>query len=298
VFPVFEENQFQLRNSATIRNNGIEINLNANIWAGHDGFSYRPSVVFSSYETKVLKISENRSRLPISGFSTISKNLIEGQPAGVLVGSAFARNAEGAIIIDEEGFPLVANELQLIGDPTPDFNLGFQNTFSWKGFKLDFLFDYQRGGDVWNGTQNVLNYLGRSQQSALERSTTNFIFQGVTQEGIPNTTPVNFVNPNVGISGNRFARYGYQGVAEEAIVDGSYFNFRSFHFTYDFAHQKDQSFFREFKVSLYGKNIFTHVQYDGATPYSNFYDQDSGQGLQFFNTPITSEFGIQMNIKI
>lgn len=298
VFPVLDQDRFQLKNSADIRSNGLEINVEANIGGNYKSFSYRPSIVFSTLNTHVLRILDNSDRLPIAGFGTVSKNLIKGQPAGVLVGSVYERNSQGRIIIDNEGFPVIAQELSIIGDPTPDFNLGFQNTFQWKGFRLDFLIDYQKGGDVWNGTQNVLNYLGRSQQSANERSLLNFVFDGVDQEGNNNTIPVDFANPTQGLSGNRFIRYGYSGIAEEAIEDGSYFNLKSFNLSYDFSSQNSDGFFREFKIGVYGKNIITSTKYDGASPYRNFYDQSAGQGLHFFNTPITSEVGFQMNIKI
>ncbi|WP_394748796.1 carboxypeptidase-like regulatory domain-containing protein [Spongiimicrobium salis] len=298
VFPVWDQNQFVLKNSADIQSKGFEIELGSHIRGGYKNLSYHPSIVFSTYRTEVLRVADGDGPLPIAGFRSISKNLIPGEVAGVIVGSRFERNAEGARIIDAQGFPKVAEELGIIGDPTPDFNLGFQNRFSWKGFELDFLLDYQKGGDVWNGTQNVLNYLGRSQQSAQERSITNFVFPGVTETGNPNTTAVNFADPGMDISQNRFIRYGYDGVAEEAIVDGSYVNLRSFHIAFDFAHGKDEGFFRKFSVGIYGKNIFTYAKYKGANPYSNLFDQTAGQGLHFFNTPLTSELGIQMNIKI
>lgn len=42
---------------------------------------------------------------------------------------------------------------QKIGSVIPDFNIGFNTTFRWKGFKAFVLFDAQVGGDIYNHTR-------------------------------------------------------------------------------------------------------------------------------------------------
>ena len=272
VFPIWENNQYQLQNSATIKNSGVEWTLDVGVY-GYDSIKFIPRIVFSTYQTKVLEILTADDRIPIAGFASISKNLIKGEPAGVLVGTAYARDAQNVIITDNEGFPIVNPELQIIGNPIPEFNLGFSSTLQWQGLQLDFVLDYQKGGDIWNGTQNVLNYLGTSQQSAVERETSDLVFEN-------------------------YQRYGFEGVAEQAMVDGSYFNFKSIDLSYNFSQNANNSFFRQFKISFYGNNLFTTAKFRGASPYSNLFDQTSSQGLHFFNNPIISEVGVKVNIKI
>ncbi len=299
VFPVTESNTFQLKNSANVTNKGFEATLEATIRLDYNyDFTYRPSFVFSTYRTKVTKLLDNSNRIPIAGFSTISKNLIEGQPAGVIVGSAYQRDDNNNIIIGDNGFPLVDPELQIIGDPIPKFNLGFKNTLRWKDLRLNFLIDFQKGGDVWNGTQNVLNYFGTSQQSAKERTTSNFVFTGVNQQGIANTTAVDFYNPENSILENRFVRYGFEGVAEDAIVDGSYMNLKSIDLSYDIMNNNNDSFIRTFNVGLYAYNLLTWSKFRGASPYSSLYNNASARGLNFFNAPLVSEVGLTINVKI
>jgi len=297
VFPVITESTFELKNSANIKNSGIEFNLDADVYS-YGSFQYNSSIVFSTYKSKVTKLLTEDSRIPIAGFSTTSKYLIVGKPAGVIVGSAYARDSQNNIIIDSDGFPLVDNELKVIGDPTPDFNMGFSNEFKWKKIKLNFVIDFQKGGDVWNGTQNVLNYFGASQQSAKQRTIVNYIFNGVDQQGNPNTTPVDFASPNNGLSGNRFVRYGFEGVAEDAIVDGSYINIKSIDLSYQIFNNNDHRFFRSLTFTVYANNLFTWTKFKNRSPYGNLYNSASGQGLNFFNTPITSEVGFKINLKI
>ena len=298
VFPIFEQNEFNLANVADVKNQGIEISFNTKIY-NYYKFSYLPEIIFSTYKTNVLKLSNKKTSIPIAGFSSVNKNLIEGQPVGVIVGSAFARDHQGNKIIDNNGFPMISDKSKIIGDPTPDYNIGFSNTFKLKKFSLNFVIDFQKGGDVWNGTQNTLNFLGTSEQSAKEREITGYIFEGVNQQGNVNTIPVDFSNPVNGLEGNRFVRYGFDGVAEEAIVDGSYINLKSIQLSFTANKYKHNNhFIKDIEVQLYGNNLFSYTKYKGASPYNNLFDQTSSQGLNFFNIPLISEVGFRLKIKI
>ena len=192
---------------------------------------------------------------------------------------------------------MVDAQQQIIGDPTPDFTFGFYNSLEWNNFKFNFTLNYQKGGDVWNGTQNVLNYFGTSQQSADQRRITNYVFNGLTQQGNPNTTIVDFYNPENGIENNRFVRYGFEGVAEDAIEDASFFNLKTIQVSYDFGKDND-SFFRQFEIGFYANNLFTFTKYRGASPQSSLFDTNSGNNLNFFNTPLITEVGFKAQLKI
>ena len=272
VFPVWNANEYQLQNVANIQDSGIEWSFEGNVYK-YNEFRFTPKLIFSTYRTKVLDLLTEDNSIPIAGFSSVSKNLIKGEPAGVILGSSYVRDSQNNIVSDINGIPLVNTDLQIIGDPTPEFNLGFSSTLEWKKFQLDFVLDYQKGGDVWNGTQNVLNYLGTSQQSALARDIDTSFFDTVQ-------------------------RNGFEGIAEDAIVDGSYLNFKSINLSYTFQSDNSAPLFRQFKVGLYSSNLFTISKFQGASPYRNLFDQTSSQGLNFFNSPIISEVGLKINIKI
>ncbi|MCK7589418.1 TonB-dependent receptor [Subsaxibacter sp. CAU 1640] len=297
VFPINNGEQFSLENVANIRNRGFEMSLENSFYTSNE-FQISSKIVFATNRTKVLKLLVPEERVAIAGFATISKNLIVGQPAGIIMGSSYARDAQNNMIIDETGFPIVSNEQQIIGDPTPNFTFGFSNQLKWKRFKLNFVLDYQNGGDVWNGTQNVLNYFGTSQQSAEQRTITNFVFQGVNQQGDTNTTSVDFYNPSNGMESNRFVKYGFDGVAEDAIEDASYLNLKTIDVSYSFVGTNPKGFFRQFDVGMYAHNLFTVSQFRGASPYSSLYDSHSGQGLNFFNAPMATEIGLTITLKI
>ncbi len=297
VFPVFEADKFQLKNVATIKNKGLELHLGTEV-RFDDQFRYKPSIAFSTHRPKVDRLLEARKRVPISGFTTVSQNLIEGLPTGVIVGSAYLRDANNAVVIGADGFPLVNPEPQVIGNAIPKYNLGIHQRISLYRFTLGVLIDVQKGGDVWNGTQNVLNYLGRSQESATERQRNNVVFNGVTAQGALNTQPVAFYDLENEVTESRFVRYGFEGVAETAIVDGSYINIKEINASYDFKPKRGTAFIRKLQLGLYAHNLFTWTKYRGASPYNTLYGNSSAKGLNFFNTPLASEVGVTFNLTL
>ena len=47
----------------------------------------------------------------------------------------------------------------MVGDPNADFKLGVTNTFAYKGFQLNVLWDMTQGGDFYSET--ISSMLGR-----------------------------------------------------------------------------------------------------------------------------------------
>ena len=295
VFPVIENSDFKLSNVADISNKGFEATIEGYITDWNSDFKLITSLSLFKNRTKVLRTNNNEN-IAIAGFNNVSKKLIKGQEAGVLVGSTYLRDDLNNIIIDNEGYPMVDPNEKIIGNPNPDFNIGFNSSIEWKNLILDIVIDTQIGGDVWNGTQSALNYLGRSEETSQLRNTTNYIFEGVDVNGNVNTIPVDFANPENGLEGNRWVKYGFSGVAEDAIEDGSYLNFKTISLSYNVS--DDNKFFKNIRFSLYAENLFTLTRFRGATPYSSLYDNSTAKGLNFFNTPIISEIGFKINMKI
>ncbi|MEO0338972.1 MAG: hypothetical protein AAF242_07135, partial [Bacteroidota bacterium] len=298
IFPIQTANGFSLENAANIQNQGVALNFEASIQFDN-GLSWSPNLVFSTYRNRVNQLLINAEAVPIAGFSNISGNLIQGEAVGTIVGTRYARDQQDRLIIGDDGFPIVAVQSAIIGNPVPDFNLGFSSKIKWNRFDLDLIFDFQVGGDIWNGTQQVLNYFGTSQQSAQDRLISNFIFSGVDQKGNPNTRAVNFYAASMPVEHNRFTRYGFSGVGEEGIVDGSYVNLKSIDLSYQLLGRYNSSaIFGEIRVGIYGKNLVTWSQFHGYNPYSSLYGVSNGDAFNFFNMPLVSELGLNLKISL
>jgi hypothetical protein len=58
------------------------------------------------------RVNSGYNNLTVSGFKDIYKTLSEGEVLGAVVGSYFERNNNGALIIDEFGYPKKRTDLK------------------------------------------------------------------------------------------------------------------------------------------------------------------------------------------
>lgn len=294
VFPVYQNGDLQLKNLADHSYKGYEINFSYdNIYIDRDFFSSH-KVSFFKYENRVDKVNTGYNDLAVSGFNDIYKTLTQGEVLGAVMGSYFERNPDGQVIIDEFGFPKKATGMKVIADPTPDFVMKFSHQLTYKMLTLDINWEWKKGGQLWNGTQAVLDYYGRSQNSENERNYKNYMFSGVDAHGNSNQIPVDFYDSAKGVSENRWSRYGYLGVAEDYVEKADYIRINSVSLTAKF-NIADQR--RALGVTFFVNNILLWQANKGVDPNQNFYDTDHGRGLDFFNLPSYKTFGCMVSFQ-
>ena len=289
----------ELQNAGTIQNSGFELLLKINLIRKRK-FNWSVSTNWTNPKSIVKELNTDEEVIVLTGLSNVASCIIEGQPYGVLYGSRYLRNENNEIVIGTDGYPLVAPKPGIIGDPNPDWYAGINNTFSFgkkRRISLSFLIDIKKGGDMWNGTKNTLNYYGVSQESADIRGTTDYIFEGVTENGSANNIPVDFANPANGLEGNRWYRYGIMGVAEDAIEDASWIRLRTVKITFNFIKLSKIRLLSNIKLSLYGRNLFLYTKYTGIDPDTNLTGATNGFGLDYFNMPNLKSYGINIKVK-
>jgi hypothetical protein len=127
-----------------------------------------------------------------------------------------------------------------------------------------------------------------------QRNIANYIFKGVTQDGLINTKAVSFYDVSLPVEQNRWTRYGIDGVPEDAIEDATYFRLNSISLSY--------SNYSDYKKINYMLSFFVHnvfVLSKSKTAFSSnsmFNSLDSG-GLDYFNAPMMRSFGSSLTIK-
>lgn len=109
--------------------------------------------------------------LEVAKFGTYRMILEEGGSMGDLyVTNRLREDGNGFIYVDPDSNQLqTVEDLQKVGNANPDFNLGFRNSFSWKGVSLGFLISARIGGEVMSATQAIMDRYGVSEASAIAR---------------------------------------------------------------------------------------------------------------------------------
>ncbi len=294
IFPVFEGNNLVLKNLADHTYKGFEANFNYDNIIANQNFKVSSKASFFKYKDVVDRVNLGYNNLMISGFNDTHKVLSEGQVLGAVTGSYYERNADGKVIIDDYGYPVKASGMKIIADPTPDFVVKFTHNFNYKMFALDINWEWKKGGQTWTGTQAVLDYYGRSQTSADERNIKNYVFEGANYNGNVNQIPVDFYNTNQSVSENRWARYGFLGVAENYVEKADYIRINDISLS---AYFDVGDFKRALGISFYVNNIFLWQANNGVDSNQNFYDFDNSRGLDFFNLPSFKTFGCTVSFK-
>lgn len=293
--PVYEGSNGTLSNMAQVTNSGNELSAS---YLGGNSLRWGVEVKWSQVKPLVSEVY-SKEVIPLAGFTSANAVLAEGKPLGALYGTTYLRNENGQRIIGDDGFPLVNQTLSMIGNPNPDWILGWSGFLSWKGLEFHFLIDIKYGGDVWNGTRQVLNYLGQSELTARERQISGYIFDGVNAEGLPNNVLVDFANPAKPVEENRWVRYGWEGVGEDAVENGSAIRLSEIKLVYNLTPLfRPRMRGKDIEFSLIGKNLFLITPNSGVDPASSLFGYNLGAGLDLFNVPATRSYGAQLTIKL
>lgn len=91
----------------------------------------------------------------------------------------FKKDHQGYVEVKSDGsFGLERGEPVYLGKTSPDFNLGWNNTLSYKGFGVSFLINGRFGGVVTSSTEALLDRFGVSKRTAEARDAGGALLKG------------------------------------------------------------------------------------------------------------------------
>ncbi|NII84537.1 MULTISPECIES: SusC/RagA family TonB-linked outer membrane protein [unclassified Pedobacter] len=281
-------------NGGAIQNKGIEVVLNAQAIVKKD-FKWTIDINFAHNKSIVKELPGALDRVELSD-AWVAANVAQG--AGFLNGSLFGingnvwkRNAQGQLLLGNNGYPQVQVAYANIGDRNPDFTSGITNTFNYKNFALSFMVDIRVGGDVFNATENSLVRSGLSTKT-LDRGSK--VFDGIIEStGLPSTLSVPL---NQNYYQTIYASQGY-----DFVEDGSWYRLRYATLTYNMP----SSFLAKTKLkglafTVTGRNLILITKYSGVDPEVS----GSGAGVGgsgsfgFDNLGIPATRGIDMGLRL
>ncbi len=261
----------RIENVGDLENEGIEILLRGAPIRTND-FSWDVTATFAQNENVVTRVAGGGQFALAGSFAT--SFVIEGESLGVFFRQFYARDPDGSISLDADGFPFrgVTEDGQsskVIGDPNPDWFGSLINEFAYKNFKLRIQLDAVQGFDVFNWNRRLLD---------------NVIFGG---------------GFNVGqeLLGNRPKGFGgaQAGIFEEFVEDGSFVKLRELAFSYDFKPPIEG--IDNVQLTLVGRNLISWDDYTGWDPEINTAGQSNGvRGFDFAGVPIPRTYQLGINV--
>ncbi|MCU0449478.1 MAG: SusC/RagA family TonB-linked outer membrane protein [Bernardetiaceae bacterium] len=299
----------QLVNAGVVENQGLEVLLTAAPVRKEAGFNWDVTFNFGLNRNKVLSLPGDFTEFYLSDTwlaGGARAGYVPGRPITTITGHSFARDANGNILVNrtgpQAGYPIRDTRYLEIGDRQPLFNLGITNSFRYKGFRLNVLWDIRRGGDVFNATNWALTNFGYSNRT-LDRGQT-ITFPGVFADGTPNNIPITLGQTYYSTIQNPiFTAINPPGLIEEQYIERGINALRLRDVTLSYALPAawlaKVKQIKSVELTATGNNLLLFTNYTGPDPDVNGLNASArgsgAQGFDYFSVPapIAFAFGLR-----
>ncbi|MFY0686603.1 MAG: SusC/RagA family TonB-linked outer membrane protein [Cyclobacteriaceae bacterium] len=290
------------QNAGEVRNQGIEAILSYNniLKSVTSQFNWSGFINFTKNTNEVVSVPEGLEEI-VMGYSYWNGATIvarPGIPLGSYVGPGYKRNDSGVLLLDDDGYPQLGDENIVLGDPNPDFIMGINNSFGFKGIRLDATLEIRQGGEILNDSEAFWVYSGMSK-------TTEERFYDANSESSNATRVFDGIIESTGQQSDIAAPldntyyHGLNSFVDEAhIEDASWLRLRTLSLTYSLPTSLlGDGFFRSVDISLLGRNLWLKTEYSGVDPEVNAFGANNVQGIDLIGAPGTKSFGASLNVK-
>src|SRR5690606_18527575 len=219
--------------NAEVENSGWELTLSLNNFDNKD-FSWKTDFNISFNKNKLLSY-------PGLETSSYGNTYVIGQPLNIIKLYHYTGTNENGVYqfedMDNDGIITSLGDRQKVADLNPKLFGGIQNQFSYKNFRLDFLFQFvsQKSFGLMTGVPGLP--VNQTQQ--------------MYSQAQPFTAGM---NSEVMTAYNRF------GQSDEAIVDASYIRLKNISLTYDMQLASEKL---KCQLFLQGQNLLTFTPFEG-----------------------------------
>ena len=290
-------------NAGNIQNEGVEISLNGLILDNPKGLSWNSTAQFSLNRNKIIDLYPGVTLYDIKTLDAIQIVAVQGSYYGDIYGQTFQRVEDkndpnyGKIIVGEDGLPLITTGKSKVGNQSPDWMLGWTNSFSYKGFNLSFLVDFRIGGDLYSATASNLYTRGNAAGTVVNGERQDFI--------VPNSvvqTPNDYTENKVPVTHQnyweRIGSTGNYGLPEMYTYDATNIRLRNITLGYDFnkAMLKNTPFQR-LRLSATCNNVWMiHYNLPGIDPESVSATNTNATGFENGAAPTSRSFTFNVTV--
>ncbi|RXQ93967.1 SusC/RagA family TonB-linked outer membrane protein [Ancylomarina salipaludis] len=282
-------------NGGEVHTNGHEVVLYLTPIVTSD-FTWDININYSKIDNVVDKLAPGVESIFLGGFTTPQVRAGIGDTYPVIYGSQYKKNELGQILVNEDpnasdyGMPM-SGEPGVIGSISPDFIVGASTNFIYKNWSLGATFEWKEGGQMYSGSNGLLDLYGMSKRTEDREST--FIFDGYKADGSkndiarggpgdPNATQVLFSDVLTNID-------------EYYIHGNSFIKLRELSLKYNFP----KTIIPKVDVTLTGfvRNILLWTELDNFDPESSQGNNNMAGGFERFSLPQTTSFGFSVDVK-
>jgi len=290
-------------NLGQITNDGIELMINATP-VKTQNFTWDFIYLYNKANMVLDELSEELgvSEYVINSAYEAEFVAIPGEQLGMYRIPDYKYSPDGRIIVGETGLPLEGDKV-LAGSSVPDFNMSFTNNLSFKGFKLSFLIDYQKGGLMYSNTAGATYWSGNNEQSTTNDRRPWIIPNTVKEVKNAEGTVTGYAENTTPIVDNWHEYYSANtNTPFEAsrLIPRTFIKLREVSLSYRFDKAMLQkTFLTTANVSVFGRNLFlwTPAKNSYVDPETTTWDNDI-EGLfgEFNGAPGVRTYGLKLDL--
>ena len=269
-----------LGNIGEMENKGIEITLNT-VNVSTKTLKWTTNINLATNQNKMLKLDGEQTQI-LPSDARYANAVIIGQPIGVFYGVKFAGAdpANGDPIFYEQDGKTITNVYGdagkfIIGDPNPDWIGGINNTITWKGVELNFLFQGVFGNQVQDGGGGFMSASG----DWFDNQTRDQLNRWKKPGDITNVPEARL---------NRFGDFESPSISTRYVYDASYVRLKTLTLAYNVPQKLvNKAKLSNARIYLSGVNLLTFTDYPGWDPEVNtdYRAGNRNQGSDFYAAP-------------
>ena len=252
-----------------------EIGANFTILS-HRDYSIDLGVNWTYVKNKVKELAPGVESIMLGGFVEPQIRAQAGCTYPNIYGVAFKRDEQGRMLL-RGGLPQGTADSQNLGNCAPDYVMGFTLNGRYKRVSVNTTWSYQKGGNMYHGTNMVLNYFGATKESIPFHEGT-MVAEGIDEQtGQPNTIEV----------AKQDYYMQYYDITESGIYDTSFFKLRDVTLTY----KLPKIWKLDIDVFGFARNILIWSKLPNFDPEASQGNNNMGGYFERFSVPTTSSFG-------
>lgn len=252
-----------LDNVGVLSNKGVELQINTTNLTGWLGWN--TTFNFGHNSNEVQKLASG----PFS--AGYNNRVAEGEPLGEFYLRDFARDANGNIMKDANGTPLVSDTLGYYGSPMPSVTASLLNEFKFGSrLSVSMLLDGSFGQKVWNQTRRIMDRFSAGPAYDQE------LRGEITHDQL---------------------LAGYSASASY-LENGSFVKIRDLTLRYQIPEQFLRGIgIRSAQLELGGHNLYTFTDYTGYDPEINMFGTSTvARGVDFAVYPIPRSISLGVRV--
>lgn len=259
-------------------------------------FNWDININFSKIDNYVDELAAGVESIYLGGFTTPQVRAGIGSTFPVIYGDSFLKDDNGNIIVEDNpgspthGFPQIG-EPDVIGEVSPDFILGGGTTFSYKGLSLGATFEWKSGGEMYSGSNGLMDLYGLSARTQDREST--FIFKGVKPDGTPNDIARGGPN-DPGALQDLYVNV-LTSIDEYYIYDNSFVKLRELTLRYKPGKKLINNKF-DIGLSVFARNILLWTALPNLDPEASQGNTNMGGAFERFTVPQVNTLGFSFDL--